>query len=124
MFKNFFEKYFSSLCTILRILIFFKCIFYEKDFLSLNEVSKMIIKFPSQKFLEELSSKSAEDTFCDDTFFRQLFFDLENKDRLSKLNNTVCNEEGKKFLSDVYNAMELQNFSRIVSIEKKERTIF
>ncbi|XP_043481651.1 ATP-binding cassette sub-family A member 13 isoform X2 [Leptopilina heterotoma] len=67
-----------------------------------------------EKFLEELSSKTAEDIFCDDTFFRELFFDLENKDRLSKLNNTVCNEEGKKFLSDVYNAMELQTFSRIV----------
>lgn len=66
--------------------------------------------------MEELSSKNIEDALCEESILNEIFYDLENKEfQLSKLNDSLCDETGKKFLIDIYNALGLKNFSEIVS---------
>lgn len=78
--------------------------------------------FPSifQKFVNEVKRTSPEEFFCQEETLNEIF-DLfkDGKNESRHIEELLCSDTGKKFISDVYGSLELRNFESIVSVRWK-----
>lgn len=67
--------------------------------------------------MNEVKRTSPEEFFCRKETLNEIF-DLfkDGKNESGYIEELLCSDTGKKFISDVYGSLELRNFESIVSI--------
>lgn len=67
--------------------------------------------------MNEVKRTSLEEFFCRKETLNEIF-DLfkDGKNESGYIEELLCSDTGKKFISDVYGSLELRNFESIVSI--------
>nr|XP_033323682.1 uncharacterized protein LOC117218991 isoform X1 [Megalopta genalis]XP_033323683.1 uncharacterized protein LOC117218991 isoform X1 [Megalopta genalis]XP_033323684.1 uncharacterized protein LOC117218991 isoform X1 [Megalopta genalis] len=64
-----------------------------------------------EKFVEAVEETKPEDYLCREDILREAFENFRDTDQ-GTIVDVLCSKSGKKFLSEVYGTMELQNFER------------
>lgn len=71
--------------------------------------------FRQKNFVEEVGT--AGEIFCNKPMFERIFNDSKNLGADSEeISMLLCSEEGKKFLTEIYDSFDLKNFEILVSI--------
>ncbi|OAD61200.1 ATP-binding cassette sub-family A member 13 [Eufriesea mexicana] len=67
-------------------------------------------------FVEEVRFKNPGDYFCRDETMNEIFdFFRAEKNESRYIEEVLCSDDGRKFISDVYDSFELKNFESLVS---------
>jgi len=81
--------------------------------LSLNLINN-IIPF-LQRFVYNLEKKKPDEVFCQEDTMREIFENyVEFRDKSNEINELLCDDDGKKFITDIYDSFELEKFRKIV----------
>ncbi|KAG7198455.1 hypothetical protein KM043_005838 [Ampulex compressa] len=69
-----------------------------------------------EQWVEDLTNTNAADLFCQRYMFNQIFDNFRDlKEESVKVDDLLCSDTGKKFISDVYGIFDLDKFERIVN---------
>lgn len=68
-----------------------------------------------QRFVDNLKKKKFDEVFCQKDTMREIFENyVEFQDKFDEINELICGDEGKKFVTDVYDSFELDKFKEVV----------
>lgn len=107
--KSFSRLNFLEVNLSIYIILFFRLYIYR------SRRSKPVASSIFQKFVNEVKRTSPEEFFCQEETLNEIF-DLfkDGKNESRYIEELLCSDTGKKFISDVYGSLELRNFESIV----------
>lgn len=111
-----FVKSFSRL-NFLEVNLSFRSLESNFAYIYIDRVRSKRVASIFQKFVNEVKRTSPEEFFCQEETLNEIF-DLfkDGKNESGYIEELLCSDTGKKFISDVYGSLELRNFESIVSI--------
>ncbi|KAL6258986.1 hypothetical protein P5V15_008908 [Pogonomyrmex californicus] len=66
--------------------------------------------------INDLRKAEAKEVFCQENTTREIFENYtELSDKSNEINKLFCEDDGKQFITDIYNSFEFDKFGRIVS---------
>ncbi|XP_028048892.2 uncharacterized protein LOC105837746 isoform X2 [Monomorium pharaonis] len=69
-----------------------------------------------ERFVEKLKKRKLDDVFCQEDTMREIFENyVEFGDKSNEINDLFCGNDGRKFITDVYDSFEFDKFGKIVS---------
>lgn len=67
--------------------------------------------------INDLRKAEAKEVFCQENTTRKIFENYtEFSDKSNEINKLFCEDDGKQFITDIYNSFEFDKFGRIVCI--------